>query len=69
MENFDAPWDDSYEIDPEIWLQALLAMTSNKDDKERLVKGIAGKTGLVPEKVELLIDCTIEFMANKARSN
>jgi hypothetical protein len=69
MENFDAPWDDNYEIDPEIWLQALLAMTSNKDDKEKLVKGIACKTGLVPEKVELLIDCTIEFMANKARSN
>jgi hypothetical protein len=69
MENFDAPWDDNYEIDPEIWLQALLAMTTDKDEKERLVGGIANKIGLPPEKVELIIDCTIEFMANKARCN
>ena len=69
MENFDAPFDDNYEIDPEIWLQALLAMTSDKHQKEELVRGIANKTGLLPEKVELLIACTIDFMANKARSN
>lgn len=69
MENFDAPWDDNYEIDPEIWLQALLAMTSDKHQKEKLVRGIANKTGLLPEKVELIIACTIDFMANKARSN
>jgi hypothetical protein len=69
MENFDAPWDDNYEIDPEIWLQALLAMTSNKDEKERLVMGISNNTRVPPEQVELLIDCTIKFMANRARCN
>jgi hypothetical protein len=69
MENFDAPWDDNYEIDPEIWLQALLAMTSNKAEKERLIKSIAKNTGLPPGDVELIIAATIKFMANRARSN
>lgn len=69
MENFDAPFDDNYEIDPEVWFQALLAMTSDRVYKEKVVAGIAQKTGLSPEKVEVIIAYTMEFMANKARSN
>jgi hypothetical protein len=69
MANIEAPWDDNDELDPEVWLQVLLAMTSNKDQKEKMIERIANKTGLIPEKAELIIDCTIEFMANKARSN
>lgn len=69
MENFDAPWDDNYEIDPEIWFQALLAMTSDKAYKENMVAGIAKNTGLAPEQVEVIITGTMEFMANRARSN
>ena len=69
MENFDAPWDETQEIDPEIWLQALLAMTSNKWQKERMIERIVRKTGLPPEKAEAAIAFMIEFMANKARSN
>lgn len=69
MENFDAPWDDNYEIDPEIWLQALLAMISDKAGKEKLVDGIVKKTGLPPEKAEVIIAYTFEFMATRARSN
>jgi len=69
MENFDAPWDDNYEIDPEIWFQALLAMTNDKAYKEDMVAGIAKNTGLASEQIEVLIAYTMEFMANRARSN
>lgn len=69
MANLDAPWDDNYEFDPEVWLQILSAMTGDKDQKEEMVKRIVKKTGLLPEKAEVIIACTIEFMANKARSN
>ena len=69
MANIDAPWDDNYEFDPEVWLQLLLAMTSDKDQKEKMIERIANKTGIVPEKAELILACAIEFMANKARSN
>ena len=69
MANLDAPWDDKYEFDPEIWLQMLLAMTSDKKQKELMVDKIVKKTGLPPEKVEVIIAYTMEFMANTSRSN
>ena len=69
MENFDAPFDDNSEIDPEIWLQYLLFMNSDKKEKEKLFKRIMMRTGLPYEKIELLLDCTLNFMASKARAN
>ena len=69
MANLEAPWDGDYEIDPEVWLQALLAMTGDKVQKEKIVESIVKKTGLPPEKVEAIIAYTIEFMANKTRLN
>ncbi len=30
------PWDDDTKIDPEVWAQALLAMTGDKDRRESL---------------------------------
>lgn len=69
MENFDAPFDDHYEIDPEIWLQYLLAMNSDRKEKEKLFERIMRKTGLPYEKVELILAHTLSFMAQKARSN
>lgn len=69
MQKNEEPWDDDTEIDPELWLHALLAMTANKKDKEKLVRSISEKTGLVPEQAELIISSTIKFMASKTRSN
>jgi hypothetical protein len=69
MQNDEEPWDDDTEIDPEVWLQALLAVTGDKDLKEDIVQKISVKTGLTPEHVELIISATINFMANKTRSN
>ncbi|MGB7873925.1 MAG: hypothetical protein WBL25_06040 [Anaerolineales bacterium] len=69
MQYDEEPWDEDTEIDPELWLQALLAMTADRKGKEKLVRDISEKTGLVPEQVELIISQTIEFMANKTRSN
>lgn len=69
MANFDAPWDGNYEFDPEIWLQILLAMTSDKNQKEKMIERVVKKTGVSPEKAEVIIARTMEFMANTARSN
>lgn len=69
MLNDEEPWDDDTEIDPELWLQALLAMTADKENKEALVQEISQKTGQIPEHVERIIDATIAFMAQKSRSN
>lgn len=69
MLNDEEPWDEDTEIDPELWLQALLAMTADKDDKEALVREISQKTGQISEHVERIINATIAFMAQKNRSN
>ena len=69
MQNDEEPWDDDTEIDPEVWVQALLAMTGDKDRKEELVRKISEKTGQTPEEVELIISATINYLANKSRSN
>ena len=63
------PWDDDTKIDPEVWVQALLAMTGDKDRREELVRKISENTGQTPEKVELIISATITYLANKTRSN
>lgn len=69
MLNDEESWDDDTEIDCELWLQALLALTANKDDKEKLVQVIAKKTGQIPEHIDRIIDATIAVMAQKTRSN
>ena len=69
MMDYDEPWDDDTVIDPEVWLEALLAMTGDKDRREELVRKISEKTGQIPEHVELIISASINYLANKSRSN
>jgi hypothetical protein len=57
------------EIDPEVWLQALLALTGDKERREELIRKISENTGQIPENVEKIISATITFMTNKTRSN
>ncbi|MFL7870355.1 MAG: hypothetical protein AB8I58_16125 [Anaerolineales bacterium] len=68
-EPYEEPWDDDTTIDPEIWVQALLAMTGDKDRREELIRKISEKSGQTPEKVELIISATITYLSNVARSN
>lgn len=61
--------DHDNEIDPEVWLQFLLAMTGDKERKEELIQKIAKNTGQIPENVEKILSAMLNFMANKSRSN
>ena len=38
MQHDGEPWGDDIEIEPEVWVQALLAMIGDKDRKEELVR-------------------------------
>lgn len=69
VENEEEPWDDDIEIDPEVWLQALLAMTGDKERRAELIRKISEKTGQAPEQVELIISATMNYLSGKARSN
>jgi hypothetical protein len=67
--NEDETWNDETEINPEAWLQALLAMTGDKERKAELVRKISEKTGQTLEQVEAILAATINYLSEKARSN
>ena len=69
MQQDGEPWGDDIEIDPEVWVQALLAITGDKDRREEFIQKISEKTGQTPEKVELIISATITYLSSKSRSN
>ncbi len=57
------------EIDAELWLQFLLAYTSDEHNREALVDRIAKKTGLIPENIEKILHATLEYLMRYTRSN
>lgn len=70
MENdFDLEDRENFKINPEVWLHTLLAIAGDKDKKEEVVQKISRKTGLLPEKVEVIIATTIGVLINQTRAN
>lgn len=70
MEN-DSDWEnkEDFKINPEVWLQTLLAIAGDKEKKEQVVRHISQKTGFHPEKVELIMSTTINILMNETRVN
>ena len=67
--NDDETWNDETEINPEAWLQVLLAITSDEKHKADFVRKLSEKTGQPLHEVEAILTATINFLAEKARSN
>ena len=61
--------DENFKIDPELWLTYLLAVNGDPQAREKLVDRISNKTGIIPEKTELILDELLKFLMNKSRSN
>lgn len=61
--------DDPVEIDQQLWLQVLLAILSDPVEKEHMLQRISSKSGIVPEKVELIMKSVIEYLFRQNRSN
>lgn len=69
MRDNELPWDGSTEVYSTIWWQALLAMIRTKESKRQLIQGIAQKSGLLPEEVELIFLSTVRFMTGRTLPN
>lgn len=69
MQTDDNAWDDDVEIDVEALLQALLAVAGDKEKRAEVIRKISEKTGQTPEKVELVIAATINYLTGATRSN
>jgi len=67
--DYDLEHGDDFKIDPQVWLKTLLAIAGDKEKKEEVVQRIAQKTGVPPEKVEVIIATTISVLLNDTRAN
>ena len=56
-------------IDPEVWLQYLLMLNADPRKKEKLIRRISAKAGIVPEHVEKIMQATLELMFQITRGN
>jgi hypothetical protein len=65
----DDSWDDETEIDPEVWLQALLAISGDKERRAEFIRKISEKTGQSPEQIEVILSATLTYLTGTARSN
>lgn len=59
----------NFRINPQTWLQTLLAVTGDKEKKEEFLQKVAQETGCPLENVEALISMTIKILMNQTRSN
>lgn len=70
MENeFNLEDKENFRIDPQVWLQTLLAIAGDKEKREEVIEIVACETGWPPEKVELLISTTIKLLMDQTHSN
>jgi len=67
--DYDLEDGDNFRINPQVWLQTLLAITGDKEKKAEVVQRIAQKTDFSPEKVEVIIATTIKILINETRLN
>jgi len=67
--NFDLENRENFRINPQVWLQTLLAIAGDREQKEEVIQRVASETGWPPEKVEVLISTTIKLLMDQTRSN
>lgn len=60
---------ENFRINPQVWLQTLLAISGDKEKKAEVIQVISQTTDFPPEKVEMLIATTIKILINETRLN
>ena len=61
--------EDNIEIDPQMWLDFLLAQLADEQTKQELIEDLARKSGVAPDKVEDLMHSLTEILLEMTRSN
>jgi hypothetical protein len=60
---------ENFRINPQVWLQTLLAISGDREKRAEVVQVISQTTDFPPEKVEMLIATTIKILINETRLN
>ena len=70
MENeFELENRENFRINPQVWLQTLLAIVGDKEKKAEVIGKVAQTTGMPPESIEVIVATTIGVLLNQTRSN
>lgn len=56
-------------IDPELWLQYLMAVLPDEQEREKLIQKLSAASGIPPEKVELTLQAMVEYFLKETRKN
>ncbi len=67
--NFNLEHKEDFRINPQVWLQTLLAIAGDKEKKQEVVQFVARETGVPPESVEMIMASTINILMNETHSN
>lgn len=60
---------ENFKINPQVWLQTLLAIAGDKAKKKEVIQTIAEQSGIPPEAAEKIFASTIKVLINDTRSN
>ena len=70
MENrYDLQNIENFKINPQIWLQTLLAIAGDPEKKAEVIQAIAEQSELSVEQIEIIFAKTIKILLNDTRSN
>ena len=67
--NFNLDHKEDFRINPQVWLQTLLAIAGDKERKQEVLQYVARETGVPPENVERIMASTINILMNENHSN
>jgi hypothetical protein len=67
--DFDLDDKENFKINPEVWLHTLLAITGDREKKEKVIQRIMQKSGFSHEKVEIILKTAIRVLINQTRAN
>lgn len=61
---------ENFTIDPELWLQTLLTINSNKERRDKMIQSMSVKSGIPIERVEGITQALLkELLALTGRAN
>lgn len=66
---FDLHNAEGFRINPQVWLQTLLAIAGDKTTKQEVIQTIAVQTNLPAEQVEVIFATTLKVLLQDTRAN
>ena len=66
---FDLQNAEGFRINPQVWLQTLLAIAGDRATKQAVIETIAEQTDLPTGQVEFIFATTIKVLLNDTRAN